>query len=547
VRENRNLAMFAGNIDAIPFAGNLHDGASQIQDNGQFTTPNSKPIYLTITGSRTTADQWSTIPVTDDVALRLLRLAYRRAFGLPDSLYDDECKLANDLAHELKKSTVVVDDTRSTVQISPRQELAPDHETLEVMSAQREFVSTLLRVAREQPTVLNRVATWATGRENEFQRLARDFATAIGDRNIADIKTYGNKLASCAMNKANQQLTETENLATAVSNAEEHDRKPPGTTKDPKAHAQVYSGIKKFVDRLTFVDADNPANIRSAERAAAAEALFEVYRSWPEQSDLIGIRHREVSSYRIDDHKVLTSNHPKMIFPNEGKLHDGNLDFVELPTGSAHLIYVRRPCDSTEAATLRVRFVKREGGRFVVKDCYLDVWEGIEANQIQGEVDKLFEKGRVAVSGGPLMINAPIALSLVGDDIDMARAQLNNDRMINNDDCMSPIQVRPIYRYLKATPMVVEVRRQVMEVEHDLQEIHGGWVGCSTSKHDIPANACYTSSWRDCGVTRFVWVTPEGRKEFEDFTIKILNLSALIKDVTFTGTSGLKFTPTTVR
>ena len=52
-------------------------------------------------------------PVTNDVALRLLRVAYRRPLGFDENLYNDD--LANDFAHEIKKQTYQVDDLRTLV------------------------------------------------------------------------------------------------------------------------------------------------------------------------------------------------------------------------------------------------------------------------------------------------------------------------------------------------------------------------------------------------------------------------------------------------
>ena len=69
----------------------------------------------------------------------------------------------------------------------------------------------------------------------------------------------------------------------------------------------------------------------------------------------------------------------------------------------------------------------------------------------------------------------------------------------------------------------------------------------SCNKHDIPKGACYTASWKDCGRTMYVGSVRRSRKEFEDFTIKILNFSNLIKEVKFTGASGVKYSPATAR
>jgi hypothetical protein len=98
-------------------------------------------------------------------------------------------------------------------------------------------------------------------------------------------------------------------------------------------------------------------------------------------------------------------------------------------------------------------------------------------------------------------------------------------------------------RFVAATPLVAELRRQIIDVEQALLQIQPGWVQRSRSKHDIPSDACYRAHWRDCCGDSYVWVCPQGRAQFEDFTIKILRLSSLIKNVSVSGATGVKFTP----
>jgi hypothetical protein len=93
-----NLAMMSLDPDAIPSHVNIRDGSAQVQDNGVLSSSSNSTIYPSLSGSRTLVAQWSMIPVTDDVELRILRLAYRRALGYEEEL---ELDLANDLAHSL--------------------------------------------------------------------------------------------------------------------------------------------------------------------------------------------------------------------------------------------------------------------------------------------------------------------------------------------------------------------------------------------------------------------------------------------------------------
>jgi hypothetical protein len=109
----QNLATFAGNPYALPRPVTLHDGRAQITDNGSILGQVITGRFLQIGGQRTVVDQWSMLPITNDVSLRLLRTAYRRALGSHDDLYT--ANLANDFAQELEKQTYQVDDLRTLV------------------------------------------------------------------------------------------------------------------------------------------------------------------------------------------------------------------------------------------------------------------------------------------------------------------------------------------------------------------------------------------------------------------------------------------------
>ena len=95
-----NLAAFACNPDAIPSQANLIAGATQIVDYGTAGTQFVNAAFVALGLSRGIVDQWSNAPVTDEMALRLLRVAYRRSLGFDEDLYTGD--LANRLAHRLK-------------------------------------------------------------------------------------------------------------------------------------------------------------------------------------------------------------------------------------------------------------------------------------------------------------------------------------------------------------------------------------------------------------------------------------------------------------
>jgi len=98
-----NLALFATNSAALPWHVNLRDGTTQITDSVSAGAavdigPPSNTLPQ-LFGSRTVVVQWGMVPVINSIELRLLRIAYRRAFGsteMPDA------ELRNELAHELK-------------------------------------------------------------------------------------------------------------------------------------------------------------------------------------------------------------------------------------------------------------------------------------------------------------------------------------------------------------------------------------------------------------------------------------------------------------
>ena len=95
-----NLAAFSCNPDTIPFQANLNAGTTQVVDAGAVSSQVIGSVLVNLGLSRGVVDQWSMVPVTDEVTLRLLRVAYRRAMGFDEDLYTED--LANRVAHRLK-------------------------------------------------------------------------------------------------------------------------------------------------------------------------------------------------------------------------------------------------------------------------------------------------------------------------------------------------------------------------------------------------------------------------------------------------------------
>ena len=98
-----NLAQFAVNPSALPWQMNLKEGTSQVTDSlsGGAALDTGPPVgwFPQLLGSRTVVAQWGMAPVVDPTELQLLRIAYRRAYGLPDM---PSPEFLDELAHELK-------------------------------------------------------------------------------------------------------------------------------------------------------------------------------------------------------------------------------------------------------------------------------------------------------------------------------------------------------------------------------------------------------------------------------------------------------------
>jgi hypothetical protein len=117
----RNLATFAENPAAVPWHLSVTLGTSQVTDSGtghvgllwNFPRRVSDQLFAfnpTASASRTVVQQWSTNPIVHTDALKLLQMAYRRAYGSPEM---PDAKLLDDLAHDLKKQVLSTEDLRT--------------------------------------------------------------------------------------------------------------------------------------------------------------------------------------------------------------------------------------------------------------------------------------------------------------------------------------------------------------------------------------------------------------------------------------------------
>jgi hypothetical protein len=117
----RNLASFAANPSAIPWHVSIMSGTAQVADAGSAHTnflPQFSPSHINrwfewgpgVTGSRTVVQQWSTNPIVHTDALKLIQMAYRRAYGF-DEMPDKD--LLDDIAHDIKKQITSTEDLRT--------------------------------------------------------------------------------------------------------------------------------------------------------------------------------------------------------------------------------------------------------------------------------------------------------------------------------------------------------------------------------------------------------------------------------------------------
>lgn len=98
-----NLAQFATRPGSLPWHVNLREGTTQVTDSvsGGAALDLGPPVtwFPQLLGSRTAVAQWGMAPVIDATELRLLRIAYRRALGIPDM---PSPKFIEEMTHELK-------------------------------------------------------------------------------------------------------------------------------------------------------------------------------------------------------------------------------------------------------------------------------------------------------------------------------------------------------------------------------------------------------------------------------------------------------------
>lgn len=117
----RNLAAFADDPSYIPWHMSITTGTVQVADaaTGHTSLVFHLPRVILdqfseidpgVSASRTIVQQWSTNPIVHTDALKLLQIAYRRAYGVAEM---PDRKLLDDMAHDIKKQIVSTDDLKT--------------------------------------------------------------------------------------------------------------------------------------------------------------------------------------------------------------------------------------------------------------------------------------------------------------------------------------------------------------------------------------------------------------------------------------------------
>jgi hypothetical protein len=89
------------------------------------------------------------------------------------------------------------------------------------------------------------------------------------------------------------------------------------------------------------------------------------------------------------------------------------------------------------------------------------------------------------------------------------------------------------------SPLARDVCRQVNLVDRQLARIQPGWFHIGR-KRDVPKHTCYVG--RYCG--RYVWVEPEGEEALTQFTLTVMKISTLIKELHAAPATGqVRFSP----
>lgn len=165
---------------------------------------------------------------------------------------------------------------------------------------------------------------------------------------------------------------------------------------------------------------------------------------------------------------------------------------------------------------------------FPSEDLAVQLWRKDTSDIIASNSERIIQKGEVLTDETlvvtPVVTAIPVPAGASQQALAEAEAKMQPDGMqVSFKQEKGP-------RVLVATPYAAEIRRAVLSINEYLVEINPGWVHVAARKRDIPKCACYTGHYRGCGCEAYVWIAPQDREQFEEFTLKILRLSTLIFD-----------------
>jgi hypothetical protein len=513
-----NLAAFAYDPFAIPFHATPSDGTTQIQDNGSITSQllvaTARTLELGL--SRTAVDQWSMAPVTESISIRLLRAAYRRVFDPRVDLYFPDEELANDLAHELKKQTTTVDDLRTT---------------------------------------------------NQIGNAGLNAVTAAGSSSMVAAAGHGTNLAFAVTPK--QTSGPTTGTTPTTPNPPSN---PPQNRTLTRTIDENFDKIGKGLNRIGDSIGSGLDKIGNGiDKLAKNSQQDSVLLSNKTEPDIVGFNNDSIAKFMFESESVLSSNDDQIVLDDEFlgknpgslnsqlfqiKLPEWISEKIELPIDGTHelrdyRITLSDPARPVSPLHLAFSTVLKENaeldGKKMDNPVYLQTtlamfrklkrYIDAEVQRYYGSIDCVVSLG---IDDFDYENNVIQKLSLV---VSFPAGLARHPNKLVGSWGPHPLVSQDYPRYMAATPLVAELRRQVAEVERTLIKIQPGWVGRSRDKHDVPSNACYKLCWKDCNGQLYVWVCPEGKAAFEDFTIAILELSSVIKNVNLSGSTGVKFTP----
>jgi hypothetical protein len=93
------------------------------------------------------------------------------------------------------------------------------------------------------------------------------------------------------------------------------------------------------------------------------------------------------------------------------------------------------------------------------------------------------------------------------------------------------------------SPLARSVCRKIETIQRDLARIQPGWFHVGRWR-DVPKDACYVGKSGHC----YAWVRPDGRAELTEFTLTVLKLSSVVKEIqTLISPGSVKFSPGDMR